>query len=169
MKKNVLLIAMFLLFSLNCFGASNFYKILGLKNDATFVDISKAYRMLARKFHPDISSEKNAKSKFQEIQSAYEVLSDPLKKSDYDSSQSVATANYPQQSSFDQFQGFGVDRRFNASENLMSELVLFESKNHPDIQKMIGFAVLKLRDSLPLVRRPSKVDTKLRRFLIQST
>jgi curved DNA-binding protein len=62
----------------------DFYKILGVSRNATPDDIQKAYRKLARKYHPDINTEKNAKKKFQQIQQAYDVLNDPQKREMYD-------------------------------------------------------------------------------------
>jgi DnaJ-class molecular chaperone len=62
----------------------DFYKILGLSRNATADDIQKAYRKLARKYHPDINPDKNAKEKFQQIQRAYDVLNDPEKREMYD-------------------------------------------------------------------------------------
>jgi len=62
----------------------DYYEVLGLDKSASADDIKKAYRKLAKKYHPDVSTEKDAESKFKEIQEAYEVLSDPQKKSQYD-------------------------------------------------------------------------------------
>ena len=63
----------------------DYYEALGIGRDASDEEIRKAYKRLAKKFHPDISSEKNAEEKFKEIQEAYSVLSDPQKKQAYDS------------------------------------------------------------------------------------
>lgn len=63
----------------------DYYKILGVDKTAKAVDIKSAYRKLARKFHPDLNpDDKNAKSKFQQINEANEVLSDPEKRKKYD-------------------------------------------------------------------------------------
>jgi len=63
----------------------DYYKILGLDKRATSKDIKVAYRKLARKYHPDLNpNDKDAKRKFQEINEANEVLSDPEKRRKYD-------------------------------------------------------------------------------------
>ena len=62
----------------------DYYQILGVSRDADKDDIRKAYRKLAHKYHPDVSSEPDAESKFQELQEAYEVLKDPEKRAAYD-------------------------------------------------------------------------------------
>lgn len=62
----------------------DFYKILGLSRNATPEEIQKAYRKLARKYHPDVNPEKTAKEKFQQIQRAYDTLNDPEKREMYD-------------------------------------------------------------------------------------
>jgi curved DNA-binding protein len=63
----------------------DYYKILGVDKNATEKEIKSAYRKLARKFHPDLNpNDKDAKKKFQEINEANEVLSDPEKRKKYD-------------------------------------------------------------------------------------
>src|SRR3954467_6005961 len=63
----------------------DYYKILGLDKKATDEDIKKAYRKLARKYHPDLNpNDKEANKKFQQINEANEVLSDPEKRKKYD-------------------------------------------------------------------------------------
>jgi curved DNA-binding protein len=62
----------------------DYYEILGLTRSADADEVKKAYRKLARKFHPDVSKEKNAEEKFKEVQEAYEVLRDSDKRAAYD-------------------------------------------------------------------------------------
>ena len=60
------------------------YSILGVDRDASFDEIKKVYRKLAREYHPDVNSDPSAGEKFKEITTAYEVLSDPDKRQRYD-------------------------------------------------------------------------------------
>lgn len=62
----------------------DYYEILGVKRDASADDIKTAYRRLARKYHPDVSKEKDAEEKFKEMAEAYETLQDPEKRAAYD-------------------------------------------------------------------------------------
>jgi curved DNA-binding protein len=62
----------------------DYYKILGLGRDASADEIKRAYRKLARKYHPDVSKEANAEARFKEVAEAYEVLKDPEKRKAYD-------------------------------------------------------------------------------------
>ncbi|HHL18466.1 MAG TPA: J domain-containing protein [Thiothrix sp.] len=62
----------------------DYYNILGIERSAQKGDIKRAYRKLARKYHPDVSKEDNAEAKFKEVNEAYEVLKDQEKRDAYD-------------------------------------------------------------------------------------
>jgi curved DNA-binding protein len=64
--------------------SKSLYDTLGVSQGASADEIKKAYRRLARKYHPDINKEKDAEDKFKEINAAYEILSDSSKKAQYD-------------------------------------------------------------------------------------
>ena len=62
----------------------DYYTVMGLARDATNDDIKRAYRKLSRKYHPDVSKEKDAEARFKQLGEAYEVLKDPEKRTAYD-------------------------------------------------------------------------------------
>src|SRR5712672_2444960 len=62
----------------------DYYAALGVKKNASADDIRKAFRKLARKYHPDVNPDKKAEEKFKEISEANDVLSDPKKRKIYD-------------------------------------------------------------------------------------
>jgi DnaJ-class molecular chaperone len=74
----------------------DYYRILGIKNSASLDDIKRAYRILARRYHPDINPAESASNKFREVQEAYQTLSDPDKRQLYD-----ITAEAYQKKTFD--------------------------------------------------------------------
>ena len=65
-------------------GAGDYYDILGIPRNADDKEVKKAYRNLARKYHPDVCKDKGAEEKFKKINEAYSVLSDEQKKAQYD-------------------------------------------------------------------------------------
>lgn len=66
-----------------------YYEVLGIEEDATQEQIKAAYRNLAKKYHPDVNDAQNATAFFRLIQEAYETLSDPAKKAEYDNDSNV--------------------------------------------------------------------------------
>lgn len=64
--------------------AADYYELLGVSRNASKEDIKRAYRRLARKYHPDVNKEEGAEEKFKEINRAYEILSEPEMRARYD-------------------------------------------------------------------------------------
>ena len=87
----------------------DFYEILGISKSAAEADIKKAYRALAKKYHPDMNpNDKSAEKNFKEVNEAYEILSDPDKKSRYDAyGHAGVDPNANMGSGFGGFGGFG--------------------------------------------------------------
>ncbi len=93
----------------------DYYEVLGVNKTAAEEDIKKAYRTLAKKFHPDVSTEKDAEAKFKEVQEAYEVLSDHEKRQNYDRFGHQATnPNFGSGPGFGGFEGFDFGDIFSA-------------------------------------------------------
>lgn len=87
----------------------DFYKILGVEKSASGDDIKRAYRKLAMQYHPDRGGGKEAEEKFKEINEAYQILSDPQKRSQYDQFGSTAfngAGGFGGSQGFQGFEGF---------------------------------------------------------------
>ncbi|MDD4797014.1 MAG: DnaJ domain-containing protein, partial [Eubacteriales bacterium] len=85
----------------------DYYEVLGVQRGAGEDELKKAYRQLAKKYHPDLNPEdKTAEAKFKEVNEAYEVLSDPQKRAQYDQFGHASTqAGFGQGGGFDGFGG----------------------------------------------------------------
>ena len=94
--------------------AKDLYDVLGVARDASADDIRKAYRALAREHHPDVNADPEAEERFKEVAGAYEILSDPQKRTQYDAFGASGPQGQPFtdiQDIFDMFFGGGGGRR----------------------------------------------------------
>jgi len=90
--------------------AKDLYAVLGLPKKSSIEDVKKAYKKLARKYHPDLNpGDKSAEEKFKEISEAYAILSDPEKKKKYDSLGFYQDANVPPPQGGVHFEGFNFE------------------------------------------------------------
>ncbi|MFN8729828.1 MAG: DnaJ domain-containing protein, partial [Planctomyces sp.] len=64
--------------------ASDYYAVLGVARSASSAEIQKAYRALARQYHPDVNKDKSAEARFKAVSAAYEVLKDDRTRALYD-------------------------------------------------------------------------------------
>lgn len=85
MKKQIFIVIFMLTFSLKCFSFDNYYKMLGVPENASSEDIKKGYRKMAMKYHPDRNAGSLVAGEiFKKVQGAYDVLSDPQKRAQFD-------------------------------------------------------------------------------------
>jgi|BioPla2DNA2_1021312.scaffolds.fasta_scaffold13466_5 hypothetical protein len=94
-----------------------YYEILGLNRNASSSEISRAYRSLAKTYHPDVSSHPRALENFQKIQQAYEALSDPRTRNEYDAYLDALEQSYPDddfQPHFDGMDDIYIEHEFYA-------------------------------------------------------
>ncbi|MDR0499606.1 MAG: J domain-containing protein [Holophagales bacterium] len=131
--------------------SADYYKTLGIPKNASEDDIKKAYRKMARKYHPDLNpGNKEAESKFKEITEAHEVLSDQVKRRNYDTFGDPNGPGAQSQCGFD-FSGFGDFFNFDQRPS---------RKGHPtpkrgeDIQRTVHIS---FRDAFQGVKLPIQV------------
>ena len=108
----------------------DYYHIIGVKKDASEDDIKRAYRKLARKYHPDVSKEPGAEAKFKEVNEAYDVLKDPEKRKAYDQLGANWKAGQqfnPNEFDFSKFKDFQGFQGFHAEQGAENFSDFFES------------------------------------------
>lgn len=116
----------------------DYYKVLGVEKNATEKEIQKAYKSLAKKYHPDVSKDKGSDAKFKEINEAYEVLGDKDKRKKYD----TLGADW------DKYQGFDSNHYYQDMGNMGGKqfygsdfsdfFEIFFGNNHVDINNIFG-------------------------------
>ena len=105
----------------------DYYEVLGIDRTATEADIKKAYRRLAKQYHPDVNKgDSDAEAKFKEISEAYSILSDSEKRANYDR---FGHAAFDGNSGFSGFGGFG----FGGLDDLLRVLWGLEGTEPPSV------------------------------------
>jgi curved DNA-binding protein len=102
----------------------DYYEVLGVPRDASQEDVRRAYRKLARRYHPDLNKESDAEERFKEVSEAYEVLSDPDKRERYDRLGARWRSGEEGPADFEDFfgqQGFGGDTRVEFGDGAFSD------------------------------------------------
>lgn len=114
--------------------SKDYYEILGVQRNSSLDDIKKAYKLLARKYHPDMGGNEADEEKFKEVGLAYSILSDPDKRKKYDmlgSSAFDGTGGFDTSQGFEGFSGFGGSfdgfDPFEIFSNIMGDDDLFSS------------------------------------------
>lgn len=116
--------------------SKNYYEILGVSQTATQDEIKRAFRTLAKKYHPDVNSDINATEKMQEIIDAYEILSNLELRKRYDIKlrENNKTAKSPQDTSYYQSYTYTKEESESDFEEWLKELLdLFRRSNYADI------------------------------------
>jgi DnaJ-class molecular chaperone len=135
------------------------YKTLGLNSSATLDEIRRAYRILARRYHPDVNPGRSTEDKFKEISIAYSILSDPKKRQAYDLEYEVGQISRFSEKlkAYQKKEGAYGRRNFQSNPTSKSTTTEKKSASTNSFSKIKDFAVSKIkkaRSFLP-VRKPS--------------
>ena len=85
----------------------DYYDVLGVERNASDEEIKRSFRKLALQYHPDRNQDSDATEKFKEINEAYQILSDPQKRSAYDQFGHAGVSGNASSQGFEGFEGFG--------------------------------------------------------------
>ncbi len=131
----------------------DYYQILGVSKDASQEDIKKAYRRLARKYHPDLNpGDKTAEEKFKEINEAYAVLGDPEKRAEYD--RAGTSYEFP---GFEEFKWPGFEEPFGFGD-IFADIFGVRTKEHYARGEDILMSVeLSLEEAFTGITRPISI------------
>lgn len=119
----------------------NHYNVLGVADTAPEEEIKKAYKKLARQFHPDVNPDPSAEEKFKEISAAYTILGDKQKRAQYDQELRVRSSGLPQG-----FGGYGFDP-FNFPTGADPFDMLRQASQHLNVQTSLQVNFLDARDN----------------------
>jgi len=140
----------------------DYYDILGISRTASQSEIKKAYRRLARKYHPDINpGDRQAEERFKEIQAAYSILNDSEKRRNYDQ---FGRAEGPGFQDFEGFQGFGFEepgRGFGGFGDIFSDL-FGRTRSAPRAPRPRGGGDLEYQVSIPFLDAVNGTRTRIR-------
>lgn len=103
-----------------------YYEILGLNHNASSSEITKAYRSLAKTYHPDVSSHPRARENFLRIREAYEALSNPDKRAEYDAYLDDLEQSAYGEDGKEDFEGFFIENTFSAR----NETITINGRDH---------------------------------------
>lgn len=134
----------------------DYYKILGVSKDATQDEIKKAFRKLARKYHPDLNpGDKSAEEKFKEINEAYSVLGDPQRRAEYDR----AGTTFEQFGGFEGFKGFDFTEAFDFGD-IFADIFgrRFEEPHYEKGEDIVVGVELTLEEAFNGVTKPINVS-----------
>lgn len=125
----------------------DYYKILGISQDADSQDIKRAFRKLARKYHPDVAQGAQAEARFKEVNEAYDILKDPEKRAAYDSPQ--PEPGFADSQQWDE--GFGFSHPGAGSADAFNDIFARFSRTGAGMSSGMAAADQHVRIEIPLI------------------